>query len=47
MAGPVVQQAVELLEGNTEHAHTEHSSSMWMMQGVLFLLFAYVGIIFR
>jgi len=46
MAGLVVQPALGLLELNTEHEHTEHSSIMWMMQGVLFLLFAYIRIIF-
>jgi hypothetical protein len=46
MAGLVVQAAVGLLEVNTEHEHTEHCLIMWMKQRVLFLLFAYIRIIF-
>jgi len=46
MAGLVVKPAVGLLEVNAEHEYTEHSSIVWMMQGVLFLLFPYIRIIF-
>jgi hypothetical protein len=46
IAGLVIQPAVGLLEVNTEHEHNEHSSIVWMMQGFLFLLFAYIRIIF-
>jgi hypothetical protein len=46
MAGLVVQPAMGLLEVNTEHERNEHSSIVWMMQGVLFLIFAYIRIVF-
>jgi hypothetical protein len=46
MTGLVVQPPVGLLEVNIEHEHNEHSSSVWMMQGVLFPVFAYIRIIF-
>jgi len=46
MAGQVVQPAVGLLEVNTEHDHNEHSSIVWMIQSVLFLLFAYIRTVF-
>jgi hypothetical protein len=46
MAGLVVQPTLRLLEVNTEQEHTENSTIIWMRQGVLFLLFAYIRIIF-
>jgi len=46
IAGLVVQPTVGRLEVNTEHEHKDHSSIVWILQSVLFLLFAYIRNIF-